>query len=605
MPKNYRARRAQGSPRASGRAFLRAQNGLNEAQRLFNLGEYDGAAVLCDALLALEPRHPEALHLGGMVALRLGRIDNAVARLRRAAMLRPRDAAVIGDLGLGLEMAGNRGAAETAYRAALALEPQRIDVLLNLGRLLDGVARDNEAATCYRSVITLRPDLPEAHNKLAQIWLRAMRPLEAIAGAKRALELKPDLLEALQTLGSALDTLGRVEEAISVRQDFIRLSSAPGSGYYDLGMTQLHHGRLADAEISLRRAIALEPGCGSWHRALSHLIGHKQRGADIAAMERVHRCNSASSVDRMHVCFGLGKALDDLGEFNEAFDYFLEGNRLKRSGLNYHSEETDRLVDNLKSAFTPQRFAAHAGSGSPDPTPIFVLGMPRSCTSLVEQVLASHPEVRGGGEFRFINQLAGSLANGPGFPIGEALDRVDDQVLRRMGEQYVVHLRGLSADARFVTDKLPGNFLMIGMIRLMLPNAKIIHCQRDPIDNCLSIFKNYFAAEHLRYGYDLSEVGHYHLRYLDLMEHWHRVLPGFVYDISYEALVADFDGEARKLVAHCGLDWREECRQFFNAPRSVQTASSAQVRRPIYNTSIGQAARYGERLRPVLAALGR
>jgi tetratricopeptide (TPR) repeat protein len=604
MPKHHRSRQAEGSLRPSGPTPARELQALAAVRRAFAAGAFNRAAELCDAFLVLNPRHPEASHLAGLTELRLGQFERAVARIRQAALQRPRDARIIGDLGLALEMAGNRSAAETAYRAALTLAPESIGVLLNLARLLESLARDNEAATCYQAVLARKPDLAEAHNRLAQLRLRAMMPVEALEGAKTALALQPGMLDALQTLGSALDTLGRLDEAIAVRRKAIRLRPTAGAGHYDLGMTQLHHGRLGDAEASFRTAIALEPQAGAWHRALSHLVGHRQRGDDIEAMERVYRSSAPTSDDRLHVCFGLGKALDDLGAFDEAFDYFLEGNCLKRSRLNYKSEETDRLVDTLKAVFTQERFAAHAGSGSPDATPIFVLGMPRSCTSLVEQVLASHPDVAGGGEFRFINQLTGSLASGPGFPLGPALDRIEDQTLRQMGERYVAHLRGLSVDKRFVTDKLPGNFLMIGMIRLMLPNARIIHCRRDPVDNCLSIFKNYFAAEHLRYAYDLSEVGHYHRRYLELMAHWHRVLPGFVYDISYEALVADFDGEARRLVAHCGLAWRDECGQFFNAPRSVQTASSAQVRQPIYSTSIGQAARYGERLRPLLTALG-
>ena len=581
------------------------QQALAAARQALKAGDLDRAGQLGDALIALYPKSADALHLGGVVALRLGRGEAAVSRLRQAALQRPRDAGLIGDLGLALELAGNRMGAETAYRAALTLEPQRIEVLLNLGKLLERLWRDNEAAACYEAVLALRPDLPEVHNSLAKIRLGAMMPVEAMAEANKALTLKPEMTEALWTLGSALDTLGRVDEAVAIRHDVIRLRPKSGGALYDLGMTQMHHGRLTDAEASLRSAIALEPQCGSWHRALSYLIGHKERDTDIAAMERVYRQSGASSEDRMHVSFGLGKALDDLGAYNEAFDYFLEGNRLKRARLHYSNEETDRLVDKLKAVFTPERFAARAGSGSPDPTPIFVLGMPRSCTSLIEQILASHPDVAGGGEFRFVNQLVGSLASGPGFPLDEALDRIDDSALRDLGEQYIAHLRGLSPDARFVTDKLPGNFLMIGMIRLILPNAKIIHCQRDPIDNCLSIFKNFFAAEHLRYAYDLAETGHYHLRYEDIMAHWHEVLPGFVYDISYETLVADFDNEARRLVAHCGLDWRDECREFFKARRSVQTASSAQVRQPIYRTSIGQAERYGDRLAPLLTALGR
>ena len=570
---------------------------------LLRAGELDRASALNDSFLLGHPGHIEALHLGGIVALRQGRHERAIDRLRRAALADPRNPFVLGDLGVVLAAAGRGIEAETAYRAALALRPELTEVSLNLADLLANLARDDEAAQVYATVLRRQPNLAQAHQKLAGVQLRLRMPREAAESARRALALQPELLDALFTLGSALDTLGAFDEAVAVREQAIRLQAQSGARCYDLGMTQMHHGRLEEAAASFRHAIALEPERGSWHRALALVVRHDRRDGEMAAMEKLRRSNSASPEDRMHACFGLGKALDDLGAYGEAFDYFIEANRLKRERLRYASEETDRLFDTIKATFTPERFAALSGRGCPDPTPIFVLGMPRSGTSLVEQVLASHPDVQGGGEFRLVNQIVGAFARGPGFPIGRALEAVKDGELRRMGERYIAHVRGLSATARFITDKLPGNFIMIGMIKLMLPNATIIHCRRDPVDTCLSLFKNYFAAEHLRYAYDLREIGHYHLRYDDLMQHWHRVLPGFVHDIDYEALVGDFDTEARKLVAQCGLDWREECGQFFMARRPVDTASAVQVRQPIYGTSIGQAGRYGDKIKPLLDAL--
>ena len=575
---------------------------LAKISALLRDGQLSQANELCDAFLVLQPEHAGALHLGGVMALNSGRSEVAISRLRRAAMLDPRNAAVLGDFARALQVGGFRADAETAYRATLSLDPAHLEAMLNLGDLLVGAARDVEALGYYEAVLSRRPEFIDVRTRLARTLLGLGRPLQALTEAEKILAVRSDMVEALRLKARALDALGRVDEAVASLRRAIGLQPVAVL-FHDLGMTQMHHGRLEDAETSLRRAIALEPNRGAWHRALAHLVTHRTRDADIAAMERVYRNNSATEDDRMQVSFGLGKALEDLGSYGEAFDFFLKGNQLKRSHLSYSSEEADRLFDTIKAAFTPERFAAHAHGGSPDPTPIFVLGMPRSCTSLVEQILASHPAVQGGGEFRFVNQLVGSLAGGPGFPIAAALDQIDDARLRQMGETYVALLREFSPEARFITDKLPGNFLMIGMIKLMLPNARIIHCRRDPVDNCLSIFKNFFAAEHLRYAYDLSEIGHYYTRYHDLMDHWHGVLPGFVYDIDYEALVADFDGEARRLVAHCGLDWREECRSFFNARHSMQTASAVQVRQPIYSTSIGQAARYGDRLMPLLTAL--
>jgi len=603
MSHDNRARPTAGPKRAPIPLDAAERRALAEMSGLLRDGQLTKAAALNDAFLLTHPASVEALHLGGIIALRQGKHDRSIGRLRQAALADPRNAFVLGDLGVALAGAGRPKDAETAYRAALALRPDLTDVALNLGGLLADLARDEEAAQVYEAQLVRQPDRAVLHERLAGLRLKLRLPREAAASAQRALDLEPDRTEALYLLGSALDTLGEFEAAIGARRRSIELQPSAGGRYYDLGMTQMHHGRLDAAEQSFRQAIALQPEVGSWQRALALVVRHTRRDADVAAMEKVRRSNSATLDDRMHACFGLGKALDDLGDYGEAFDYFLEGNRLKRERLNYSSEETDRLFDTIKAAFTPERFARLAGTGTPDRTPVFVLGMPRSGTSLVEQVLAAHPDVEGGGEFRLVNQIVGGFARGAGFPIAAALDAAPDGELRRMGERYISHVRGLSSTARFITDKLPGNFIMIGMIKLMLPNATIIHCRRDPVDTSLSLFKNFFAAEHLRYAYDLREIGHYYWRYRDLMDHWHRVLPGFVYDLNYEALVADFDGEARKLVAHCGLDWDEACSQFFNAKRPVDTASAAQVRRPIFSTSIGQAARYGDRIKPLLEAL--
>jgi hypothetical protein len=236
---------------------------------------------------------------------------------------------------------------------------------------------------------------------------------------------------------------------------------------------------------------------------------------------------------------------------------------------------------------------------------VFVLGMPRSGTTLVEQVLASHPEVAGAGEFTVLNRLVGTLQAGSGpFRFEAALGELNAGLLARIGRAYLDHTRGLAPAARYIVDKTPGNFLLIGMIRLLFPNARIVHCNRDAVDTSLSIFRTYFAATGLRYAWDLGEIGHYHRLYQQLMAHWRTLLPGFVHETSYEAMVGDFEGEGRRLSGFLGLDWRPELRAFFNTPRPVQTASAAQVRQPIYKSSIGHAARYGERVAPLLAALG-
>ena len=577
---------------------------LAEAVEALRAGRFSRAAELTDEALQLEPNNPDGLHLGGIVALQLGRLPIAVERLRRANARSPANPALLGDYGLALHRAGRLADAEATLRRALKLQPAYPEALVNLGNVLGDLGRDDEALLCYNRAIALRPDFSEAHSNLALLDLRLGLPLEAVAAARRALALRPDMPEGLQSLGHALNAAGRFDEALIVQQRAIALWPRDGECHFDLGQTQMHYGRLADAATSFRTALALEPRHGDWHRLLSSIVRHKGRDAEIEAMQQLYAAANTSTNDRLNLGFGLGKALEDIGEHDESFGYFLEANRLKRATFRYASAESDKTFADIEASFTADYFAGDRPQGSPDPAPVFVLGMPRSGTSLVEQVLASHPDVVGAGEFVLLNRLVGGLnqATGP-FRFANVLNGLDSANLAGLANAYLAHIRQLAPDARFVVDKTPGNFMLIGMIHLAFPNAKIVHCTRDAVDNSLSVFKTYFSAEGLRYAYDLAEIGHYHNLYLHLMDHWHAVLPGVVHDVSYETMVADFDGEARKLYDFVGLDWRDEAREFFNTARPVQTASAAQVRQPIYKTSVGQRARYGDRIAPLLKAL--
>ena len=394
------------------------RRGLAEINKLLAAGKLAQAAQLCDAELLLNPRDAQTLHLGGIIALRQGAAGPAVDRLRRAALLQPRDVAVLTDLGRALDLAGKPAEADTAFHAALTLQPDAIEPQMALADLFARYGRENDAVAAYEALIARRPHLADAHAGLAQVRLRLRMPRDALDAANRALALRPDLVLAVQAQGSALDLLGRVEEAIAARRKQVRLRPQSGGARYDLGMTQMHHGQLPEAIASFREAIALEPGRGAWHRALAFVVKHKSRDADIEAMLKLNASPNATADDRMHLGFGLGKSLEELGEFDESFDHFIEGNRLKRATIPYASAETDKLFDTVKAALVPERFAAHVHGGNPDPTPIFVLGMPRSGTSLIEQVLASHPDVQGGGEFSVVNQLVGSIAGRTGFPSG-------------------------------------------------------------------------------------------------------------------------------------------------------------------------------------------
>jgi hypothetical protein len=317
-----------------------------------------------------------------------------------------------------------------------------------------------------------------------------------------------------------------------------------------------------------------------------------------------------SKTERMQLDFALGKAYADLHDYDRSFDRLAAGNSAKRSMISYNEREVLSLFDRIETIFTPQIIATKSGSGESSPIPIFVMGMPRSGTTLVEQIIASHPLVYGAGELQNLNDVVRAVRGSDGnqFPYPEFVPVVAPEALRQIGAQYVSSIQRLipksAVGCEHVTDKMPSNYYFAGLIHLALPNAKIIHVVRDPVDTCLSCYSKLFASEQ-NHTFELGEIGRYYRRYQALMDHWRRVLPaGRILDVRYEEVVEDTEKEARRIIAHCALPWDERCLAFHETDRPVRTASATQVRQPIFKTSVGRWRRYGDRLEPLLEALG-
>jgi hypothetical protein len=320
---------------------------------------------------------------------------------------------------------------------------------------------------------------------------------------------------------------------------------------------------------------------------------------------------SLSRNERMQLDFGLGKAYADVRDYPRSFAHLLAGNARKRAVTAYDEAATFALFDRIEEVFTPALIAAKAGAGEPAAAPIFVMGMPRSGTTLVEQIIASHPVVHGAGELHAFNDAVNELsaADGGTMPFPDGVPALDGGDLRQIGARYVAALRALAArdetaSRERITDKMPSNYYFAGLIHLALPNATIIHCMRDPVDTCVSCFSKLFSGEQ-NHTYDLAELGRYYRRYQQLMAHWSRALPaGRILDVRYEDVVADLDGQARRIIAHCGLPWDDACLSFHKTERPVRTASVTQVRQPIYSSAIGRWRVYEAQLGPLLDALG-
>lgn len=419
----------------------------------------------------------------------------------------------------------------------------------------------------------------------------------------KILQIDPNQPVALHHLGVAAHQVGKndiavdyISKALSIRPGYAEAHKYLGLAFQDLGKQD-------EAVASYRNAITFKPDFAEAHRLMARIVKHVEYSNDIQAMEKIYATPGIDGREKMHLAFGLGKAFEDLQQYEKAFGFFAEGNKLKGSSCNYSIGDQRNFIDMLKEGFDAALFDRHKGAGCIDETPIFILGMIRSGTSLVEQILASHPRVYGAGEVVLLGQAIVSRFSGQNdLDFAKLVRQADSGVFNELGTEYLKNIRQLSKGAEFTTDKMPENYRYIGIIKLAFPNAKIIHCVRDPVDTCLSIFKILFSHGH-EYSYNLEILGEYYNQYRQLMAHWHAVLPGFIHDIRYEDMISDQEGQTRALLEYCGLEWDDACLEFYKTDRQVRTASSEQVRKPIYSDSVQLWKRYGKQLNPLLEAL--
>jgi tetratricopeptide (TPR) repeat protein len=635
------------------RAILRVKGDYFDALHLIAVistqqRRLDEALASYDRALALKPDHAEALFNRGITLHELKRFDEALASYDRALAVQPNYADALYNRGVTLHALKRFEEALASYDRALALEPDYAEALCNRGNALRELKRFDEALTSYGRTLALQPDHAGALYNRGMTLLELKRFDEALASYDRALALKPDYAEAFCNRGNALHQLKRFDEALASYEQTLALKPDHAEAVYNCGNTLRERGDLYSALAHYRRALSLEPdlvevynNMGNVLQELGQLqeaqsayrealrldrnstIAHlnlavaktfKPGDPHLAAMEALAaKADGLSKTDRMQLDFALGKAYEDLRDYDRAFERLLAGNAAKRATIGYDEAATMALFDRVEAVFTKDLMLAKAGGGapSPSPSPIFIIGMPRSGTTLVEQIVASHPLVHGAGELLAFDDVVRNVRGPKGstMPYPEFAAFVDDAALRQIGVRYLNLVGDLAAKhgarcKQRVTDKMPSNYYFAGLIHLALPNAKIIHTVRDALDTCVSCFSKLFSAEQMNHTYDLGELGSYYRRYERLMAHWRTVLPASHFlDVSYEAVVADLEGQARRVIAFCGLPWDDRCLLFHKTGRSVRTASAIQVRQPIYNTAIGRWRVYERHLGPLLSAL--
>lgn len=466
--------------------------------------------------------------------------------------------------------------------------------------------RDAEAIRLYDGILSVRPDLSVVHNNRG-LALAALGQFDAaMAAYRRALVLRPNDPQVLCNFAAALVEDGRAEEAEQTVRQAIALNPRLAQAHNNLSLILKETGRLSEAQTAALRAIELAPNNPAYYEHLGMIRRFVQGDEYSTALERMDE-RALQVPDRVHLHFARGKAYEDTGRFDDAFRQWLEGNALKRQLLGYDEAQTLARIEQTQAVFTGDFITGRQHSDVSSALPIFIVGMPRSGSTLIEQILASHPQVSGGGELNLFDQAVGAIRDGlhAARPFPDMVASMSADHFAALGSSYVDALRKRAPQATRITDKMPGNFFFAGLIHLALPNAAIIHAARDPADTCVSCFTTNFTRGQ-PHTYDLAELGRFACRYQSLMAHWHNVLPGGrILDVQYEELVADLPGVARRIVEHCGLGWDDRCLDFHRSNRAVHTASAAQVRKPLYRSSIGRSRKYQSFLGPLLAELER
>jgi tetratricopeptide (TPR) repeat protein len=550
---------------------------LTQAYSRHQAGDVAGAERIYREILAADPSHVEGLRMLGATAAQLGRYDEAIQLIGRAVRLAPNLARAQFMLGAVFHQAGREEEALAALDRAIELKPGEAMGHYTRARVLQALGRLEQAAAAYRAVIALSPDHHQAQLSLGVVLRRQGDP-SSVDVLRRAVQLRPDNPDGHSNLANALQEHGDLAQARDVSARFLAMHPTSAGAWA--------------THVGLRTFAAGDPDLDRMEALLASLAG---KSDDEPEKEIILE-------------FALGKAWMDVGDADRAFGHLLRANQLKRATFEYDVRAKIRRLAAIPDGIRAlkQRLT---GPGHPSELPVFIVGMPRSGTTLLEQILASHADVCGGGELSAFQEAMPEVFEEAGLSPGGAQAgriRVDSRSQfdpARLGRAYLGRVGALAGGKARLVDKMPGNFNNVGLISLALPNARIIHCRRDPADTCLSCYATRFVTDQL-FAYDLVELGQYYRAYAALMEHWRATLPPERFlEVRYEDVLQDLEGQTRRLVAFCGLEWDAACLRFFESRRPVLTASVNQVRRPLYDSSQGRWRAYKTHLGPLIKAL--
>jgi len=537
--------------KANAETKLPSQQQLSSLLEYYQAGQYSDAEKLAQSITQQFPQHPIAWKALGVIFGQSGRFSESLVPNQKSVQLAPQDAEAHSNLGNTLKKLGRLDEALASYTQAIALKPDYAEAHSNLGITLQELGRLDEALVKYTQAIALKPDYAEAHSNLGVTLLELGRLDEALVKYTQAIALKPDLASAHNNMGITLQELGRLDEALA----------------------------------SYTQAIALKPDYAEAHRHLTSMKRFDTKDEQYSKMLELYRNEDISEEQRCHINFGLAKACEDLEDFKQAFTHYSEGNQLRKKLFNYDINTEVELFKKIKSNYaqivqnslTSEKFPKNL-------MPIFIVGMPRSGTTLVEQIISSHSQVHGAGELHFAAQFGAAIATG--------VTEVNSESLVDFRQNYLNKLQNISNGNLIFTDKMPLNFRYIGLLTAAFPEAKVIHVKRNSAAVCWANYKQFFESKSIGYCYAIDDVITYHKLYENLMDFWTNKLSNRIYNLDYELLTVNQEKDTRRLIEYLGLDWDEKCLSPQNNTRSVATASNVQVRQKVYQGSSEQWKKY-------------
>ena len=613
----------------------------SKALFLFKNNQLNDAKIVFTGICESDPDDAESWFHLAIINSRLELLEEAVECFRRAGLIQPKRAIIHYNLGNVLNQMGNYAAAEKSYREAIRLNPQLAGAHTNLGNLLHKQRRLEEALSAHSAAVSLSPTSHEAFFNLGNVQCDLYKFDEALENYHRAVHLKPDFALCYNHMGLVFHHMGRIEyakaayaKALSINPDYLTAWNNLGNlltaiGPWDQALASFQRANAIDptsivAKIGEAKVLERQGEYEASYERLRPFIEMDElnydavityaalcrplnlRDESISLLEKLLR-QKQTSLDNeklAHLHSELGRLYDSKQDYSRAFSHYERGNDILRQSRPFDIEEIAQYIESHINTYDLDFLSRAPRSQSGSTRPIFIIGMPRSGTTLVEQILASHPEIYGGGELEKLGQLVSEFSNMNGSTAGypACITTANPNDIEHLAKGYLDYLGNLSAHDRRITDKMPSNYIHLGLINLLFPEARVIHCTRDPMDTCLSCYFQSFGWR-IPYTLDLKTLGRYYRLYQRLMNHWKSVIDIAFMEVRYEDLVKDLAGTSKTIINFCGLEWNDRCLEFHNTKRVVATASHDQVRQPIYKKSIGRWRNYDAHLEPLRRAL--